>query len=130
MKVRLCFSALAAVTARILLILCSAVRVFGQPPAGTPDNGTKTEKRPKPLFRDFMGLNVHTVLFKPELYKPVCRLVRDYHGFDWDVGSDTDYAPRFPLSRNKVNWQELYADWKKAAYGINLSPLLGPTPTT
>src|SRR5947209_1420667 len=63
------------------------------------------EAKARPLMRDFIGLNVHTVLFKPELYKPVCRLVRDYHGFDWDVGDETDYAPRFPMSRNKVDWE-------------------------
>ncbi len=44
---------------------------------------------PRPLLRDFIGLNVHTVQFKPELYRPVARLVRDYHGFQWDVGDDS-----------------------------------------
>jgi len=57
----------------------------------------------KPLFRDFMGLCVHTVMFKPDLYKPICRLVRDYHGFEWDVGDDSSYAPKFPLARNGVD---------------------------
>lgn len=54
-----------------------------------------SQGKPKPLFRDFMGLNGHTVLFRPELYKPICRLVRDYHSLEWDVGMDTHYAPRF-----------------------------------
>ena len=31
----------------------------------------------RPLLRDFIGLNGHTVQFKPELYQPACRLVRD-----------------------------------------------------
>ena len=43
-------------------------------------------KKKKALFRDFMGLNVHSIGFKPELYKPVCRLVRDYHPMVWDLG--------------------------------------------
>lgn len=79
-------------------------------------------------MRDFMGLNVHTVLFKPELYKPVCRLVRDYHGFDWDMGDDTSYTPRFPLSRNMVDWQELYGGWKKAGYSVDVCVMFGQTP--
>src|SRR5688572_16362475 len=43
----------------------------------------------KPLMRDFIGINAHTVQFKPELYAPICRLVRDYHPFDWDAEGDT-----------------------------------------
>ena len=57
------------------------------------------DPKAKPVFRNFIGLNVHTVQFKPELYKPVTRRVRDYHGFKWDVGDDTDYYPRFPFAR-------------------------------
>lgn len=34
---------------------------------------------PRPLMRDFIGLNGHTVQFKPELYRPVSGVVRDYH---------------------------------------------------
>jgi hypothetical protein len=81
----------------------------------------------KPLFRDFLGLNVHTVLFKPELYRPVARLLRDYHGFDWDVGDDTAYQTTFPLSRNKVDWERLYGDWVKTGYEINVSLMFGQT---
>ena len=40
----------------------------------------------KPLMRDFIGINGHTVQFKPELYRPVCGLVRDYHPVEWDLG--------------------------------------------
>ncbi len=59
------------------------------------------DPKAKPLFRDFMGLNVHTVQFKTELYKPVTRRLRDYHGFKWDVGDDTDYYPRFPFAQSR-----------------------------
>ena len=60
--------------------------------------GEDRENKTKPLFRDFMGLNVHTVQFKTELYKPVTRLLRDYHGFKWDVGDETDFPTRFPFA--------------------------------
>jgi len=73
-----------------------------------------------PLFRDFMGLNVHTTAFKPDLYAPVCRLVRDYHNLHWDIGQESNYSPRFPLSRNGVDWEALYGEWKHAGYGIDV----------
>ena len=34
---------------------------------------------PHPLMRDFIGLNGHTVQFKPDLYRPLSGVVRDYH---------------------------------------------------
>ena len=75
----------------------------------------------KPLMSDFMGLCVHTVQFKPELYRPVCRHVRDYHGLNWDLGDRTDTWPTFPLAHNKVNWQTLYGAWTEAGYEIDAS---------
>ena len=74
----------------------------------------------KPLLKDFIGLNVHTVLFKPELYLPTARLLRDYHGYEWDVGDDTAYVTQFPMSRNKVNWETLYGTWVKMGYDVNV----------
>jgi len=96
-------------TGAVLLVL--ALLAPAAWPAGT---------NASPLFRDFMGLNVHTVAFRPELYKPVCRLVRDYHGLDWDLGQDSSYAPRFPLARNQVDWEELYGGWKRAGYATDV----------
>lgn len=75
--------------------------------------------KPKPLLCDFIGLNVHTVQFKPDLYKPVAKLLRNYHPFEWDVGSETDYAPKFPLARNQVSWESLYAEWVRAGYKVD-----------
>jgi hypothetical protein len=80
----------------------------------------------KPLFRDFMGLNVHTVQFKPELYKPVTKLLRDYHPYEWDVGSETDYYPRFPFARNQVDWGTMYGDWRKTGYSIDACVMFDP----
>src|SRR5689334_3051294 len=55
------------------------------------------------LMRDFIGLNGHTVQFKPELYQPVCRLVRDYHPVEWDLNKTTQELPAFPLAKNGVD---------------------------
>lgn len=84
--------------------------------------------KPKPTFQDFMGLNVHTVLFKPERYRPIARLVRDYHGFKWDVGDESNYAPRFPFARNGVNWEDLYGTWKRLGYRVHVSLMFDDTP--
>ena len=70
----------------------------------------------KPLFRDFIGINGHTVSFKPDLYAPVCRLVRDYHPLDWDTGPDSDYKLDFPFARNRVSWEQVYGSWRKAGF--------------
>lgn len=78
-------------------------------------------EKPRPLMRDFMGLCGHTVQFKPELYGPVTRLVRDYHPIDWDFGKDTDYPLKFPMARNGVDWSKVYGSWVKAGHRIEAS---------
>ncbi|MGA2499383.1 MAG: hypothetical protein ABSH20_16710 [Tepidisphaeraceae bacterium] len=84
------------------------------------DDTTKT----RPLMRDFIGLNTHTVQFKPELYKPVCRLLRNYHPAEWDLGKDTAVPPPFPEAKNRVNWSTLYGAWTKAGYEIDSTLML------
>jgi hypothetical protein len=75
----------------------------------------------KPRFREFMGLNSHTIQFKPVLYAPVCRAVRDYHPIDWDFGDDTSFSPPFPFARNRVDWGKVYGDWKAGGYEVDVS---------
>jgi serine/threonine-protein kinase ATR len=70
---------------------------------------------------DFVGVNGHTVLFRPELYRPVARLVRDYHPMDWDLGADTSSAPPFPKAANGVDWEQVYGSWKKAGFRTTVS---------
>src|SRR4051812_2327352 len=95
------------VVAIVLLITCDAT-IAADAPA-----------KPRPLMRDFMGLNVHTVQFKPELYAPVVRRVRDYHPIEWDLGKDTARATTFPMAENKVDWGHMYGAWGKAGYDID-----------
>jgi len=83
---------------------------------------------PKPLLRDFIGINGHTIQFRPDLYKPVARLVRDYHPFSWDVGDETDFATTFPFARNRVDWGNVYGSWKEAGYRTNVSLMFDDTP--
>ncbi|MFC1715088.1 hypothetical protein ACFL6S_15585 [Candidatus Poribacteria bacterium] len=83
------------------------------------------ESEPKPLFRDFMGINGHTVQFRPKLYASTCRLVRDYHSLSWDVGDETHYQTQFPFARNRVNWETVYGSWKQEGFDIDVSIMFG-----
>jgi len=84
--------------------------------AALPGLAAAQPESARPLMKDFMGINGHTVAFKPELYKQVCSLVRDYHPIDWDLGDDPHNATRFPFARNMVNWEDVYGSWKKAGF--------------
>jgi hypothetical protein len=86
---------------------------------------TAITQKPRPLLRDLMGVNGHTTGFRPDLYRPTCRLVRDYHNLDWDIGQDTSAATQFPMSRNGINWADLYGSWKKAGYDIDVCVQFG-----
>ena len=73
----------------------------------------------RPLMRDFIGINGHTVQFKPELYRPVCGLVRDYHPVEWDLGKETSVLPEFPFAKYGVDWSHVYGSWRKRQWTID-----------
>jgi hypothetical protein len=73
----------------------------------------------RPLMRDFIGINGHTVQFKPELYQPVCRLARDYHPVEWDLGKNTSELPPFPQASNGVDWSQVYGSWRATGWNID-----------
>src|SRR5436190_20450255 len=77
---------------------------------------------------EFIGVNGHTVQFKPELYSKVCRKVRDYHPIEWDLGKDSDFALRFPEARNRVNWDHVYGSWQKAGFETDVCLMFNNTP--
>ena len=83
---------------------------------------------PRPLMSEFMGINGHTVQFKPDLYAKVCRNVRDYHSLEWDLGKETDFVPRFPEARNRVNWDHVYGSWQKAGFETDVCIMFNNTP--
>ncbi len=74
----------------------------------------------RPLFRDFVGLCGHTVQFKPDLYQPVCRVVRDYHPVKWDLGTDTSVMPEWPFAKNRVSWEKVYKSWHEKGLRISV----------
>ncbi|MDB6136550.1 MAG: hypothetical protein JWM59_4793 [Verrucomicrobiales bacterium] len=90
-----------------LLLLCAPLR-------------TQAAAEERPLLREFTGLCGHTVAFKPELYKAVCGVVRDYHPVEWDLPDDTSMLPEWPEARNRVSWAEVYGSWHRAGLKINV----------
>lgn len=78
----------------------------------------------RPLMRDFIGINGHTVQFKPELYRPVCSVVRDYHPVEWDLGKDSSALPEFPMAKNGVDWSQVYGSWRKEGWNIDACLML------
>lgn len=75
----------------------------------------------RPLMHEFIGINGHTVQFKPELYHPVFRMVRDYHPVEWDLGTNTAVAAPFPFAKNRVDWSKVYGSWRKNDFTIDVS---------
>ena len=94
-------------------------------------SGTSIGK--KPLMKDFMGINFHTFQVDAAKYSTVAGLARDYHPYAWDTQGDTSAIPPFPMSREKIlngkeiNWKDLYSEWKKAGFKIDVSLTVGWT---
>jgi hypothetical protein len=86
------------------------------------------EKPARPLMGDFLGVNGHTVQFKPDLYAKVCRKVRDYHPIEWDLGKDSDFVLRFPEARNGVDWNQVYGSWQKQGFETDVSVMFHSFP--
>jgi hypothetical protein len=86
------------------------------------------EEAPRPPLREFIGLNGHTVQFRPELYRPVASKVRDYHPLDWDIGEETDHVPDYPWARNRVNWVSVYRPWVEAGFEIDACLMIQAIP--
>jgi len=84
----------------------------------------------RPLLREFIGLNGHTVQFKPELYRPVCRLARDYHPVEWDLGRSTAELPPFPFAKNRVDWSKVYGSWREHGWNISACLMFESIPQT
>jgi len=78
----------------------------------------------KPLMKDFIGINGH-FQFKPSLYSQTCRLVRNYHNMNWDVGQPG--APiTFPMCPNKVDWDKhVYRKWGAQGFEVDLCAQFG-----
>ncbi len=78
--------------------------------------GAAAAQAPAPLLREFMGVNGHTVQFRPALYKSAVLQVRDYHPMDWDTGNPPVVPPPFPLARNGVDWHAVYGSWRNEGF--------------
>jgi hypothetical protein len=83
-----------------------------------------------PLMRDFIGINGHTVQFKPDLYRPVAMLVRDYHPVEWDLAKETGVLPEWPFAKNRVDWSAVYGSWKAKGWRTDVSLMFSTVPRT
>jgi hypothetical protein len=77
-----------------------------------------------PPFSEFTGLCGHTVQFRPDLYKPVCTWVRDYHPVSWDLEKDTGVLPEWPFAKNRVSWEQVYGSWHRAGLKTTASLMI------
>lgn len=84
----------------------------------------------RPLMGDFIGLNGHTVQFKPGLYRPIARLARDYHPVEWDLGQKTSEPPPFPFAKNRVEWSHVYGSWRDSGWDIDACLMFESVPQT
>jgi Cellulase (glycosyl hydrolase family 5) len=98
--------------ARMVIKACLVLLAFGGYSRGA--------EQTRPLMREFIGLNGHTVQFKPDLYQPVARLVRDYHPVDWDLGTNTSEAAPFPFAKNRVDWSRVYGSWTAKEWNVDV----------
>ncbi len=114
-------------TARIAVVILSSLCASQLVPTARIVRAADAAVRP--TMAEFMGINGHTIQFRPELYAKVCRKARDYHSFEWDMGKDTDFVPRFPEARNRVNWEVVYGSWKKAGFETDVCVMFNNTPT-
>lgn len=77
-------------------------------------------------MRDFFGNNGHTVQFKPDPYRSVCGLVRDYHPVEWDLGKSSAELPSFQLAKNRVDWNKFYGSWRAKAWDVDARLMFEP----
>ncbi len=106
---------------------CNAVAMRLLPPLIVPLSlmfslipaGLHAAESPRPLLRELLGINGHAVLFKPDTYQALTRMVRDYHPMEWDLNGRTDTMPAFPFTRNRLDWSASYGSWRKAGYDVH-----------
>jgi hypothetical protein len=103
------------------ILIAAAIGILAYPAGAAPDSSAPATPapRPHPTMREFMGLNAHTVQFKPDLYAPVCRRVRDYHPIRWDIEENPARPTVLPMAANGVDWSSLYGSWVKSGFDVD-----------
>lgn len=111
--------ALVASTAIIMLACHKKDAALNPNPPGTDTTLPDDTAANKPLMKDFIGINGH-FQFKPELYKQVSRVARNYHNLDWDVKKPGDPIT-LPNTVNGVDWKnDMYLSWKQAGFETDI----------
>lgn len=83
--------------------------------------------RERPLMRDFVGLNSYAPGhsphrgFDPELYRPVGRLLREYHKVSRDLGDNPGEPAPLPLGKDGTDWAAIYREWTAKGWNVEVS---------
>jgi serine/threonine-protein kinase ATR len=83
--------------------------------------------RTRPLMRDLVGLNSYAAghsahrAFDPELYRPVCRLLREYHMVKRDLGDKPSEPAPLPFGKDGTDWAAIYRDWTSKGWNVEVS---------
>lgn len=86
-------------------------------------NGART----RPLMRDFVGLNSYAAghgphrAFDPDLYRPVCRLLREYHMVKRDLGDNPAEPAPLPFGKDGTDWAGIYREWTSKGWNVEVS---------
>jgi hypothetical protein len=84
-------------------------------------------ERPRPLMRDFVGINSYAQghsphrAFDPELYRPVCRLLREYHKVARDLGDNPAEPAPLPFGKDGTDWAAVYHEWTSKGWNVEVS---------
>lgn len=90
-----------------------------------PGGADVTAAHPRPLMRDFVGLNSYAPGhsphrgFDPELYRPVTRLLREYHNVRRDLGDEPAVPAPLPLGKDGTDWPAIYREWTRHGWDID-----------
>jgi putative NIF3 family GTP cyclohydrolase 1 type 2 len=84
-------------------------------------------RRVRPLMREFVGLNSYAQghsphrAFDPDLYRPVARLLREYHSVKRDLGTDPAEPAPLPQGKDGTDWESIYREWTARGWDIDAS---------
>lgn len=91
------------------------------PASAAPANAPRLH----PLLRDFVGLNSYAPghsrhrAFDPVLYRPVARLLREYHNVKRDLGDEPAVFAPLPLGKDGTDWARIYRKWQSHGWEID-----------
>lgn len=110
----------------LLVTLMGVVAPPGRATVGKSDVAPlRSGGQPRPLMRDFVGYNAHAaghdsdIAFDPHLYRPVGRMVREYHRMSRDLGDEPAVPAPLPRGKDGTDWEAIYRGWVAQGWDID-----------